>query len=213
MKINFKKTKLMIFNNGPAMDFMPDMQVDGNELEVVEEMRILGLIVRLDMKWSSNCEHIVGTALHRLWVLKRLKSQVANNDDLLDVYFKQVRSVLELAVPAWHSGLTLAESADIERVQRAAVQIILVSGFTSYRAALKQFGLNTLQVRRTNLCKKFGNKAVKHPKHEKWFKPNARTAVTRQEQPKYCPEVSKTKRFDNSPISYLTTLLNKYSKK
>ena len=40
MKLNFKKTKLMIFNNGKNMDFMPEMSIDGNELEVVEEMRV-----------------------------------------------------------------------------------------------------------------------------------------------------------------------------
>ena len=95
-----------------------------------------------------------------------------------------MRSVLELAVPAWHSGLTLGESSDIERVQRAALQIILGSGFSTYRAALKQFDMITLQARRVNLCKKFGNKAAMHPKHEKWFVPNTRTTVTRQEQPK-----------------------------
>ena len=35
MKIDFKQTKLMIFNNGRDMDFMPEMQLDGHELEVV----------------------------------------------------------------------------------------------------------------------------------------------------------------------------------
>ena len=189
MKINFKKTKLMIFNTGRVMDFMPDLQVNGHDIEVAEEMKILGLIIRSDMKWSSNSEHIVGKAFHRLWVLRRLKTLGASHDDLLDVYMKQVRSVLELAVPAWHSGLTLGESADIERVQRAALQIMLGSGFSTYRAALKQFGLDTLQSRRVNLCKKFGKKAAKHPKHEKWFVPNTRTTVTRQEQPMYCPVV------------------------
>ena len=212
MKLNFKKTKLMIFNSGRNMDFMPDMNIDGHEIEVVEEMRILGLVIRSDMKWSSNSEHIVVKAFHRLWVLRRLKPLGASNHDLLDVYIKQVRSILELAVPAWHSGLTLGETADIERVQRAAMQIILGSGFTTYRAALKHFGLETLQARRVLLCKKFGKKAVKHPKHDKWFVPNTRTTITRQEQPKYCPVICKTKRFEQSPLSYLTSLLNKYCK-
>ena len=54
MKVNFKKTKLMIFNTGRSMDFMPDLQVNGHEIEVAEEMKILGLIIRSDMKWSSN---------------------------------------------------------------------------------------------------------------------------------------------------------------
>ena len=58
MKLNFKKTKLMVFNNGKQMDFMPEFEIDGNEIEVVEKMRVLGLIVRSDLKWSSNTEHI-----------------------------------------------------------------------------------------------------------------------------------------------------------
>ena len=44
---------------------------------------------------------------------------------ILDVYEKEIRSVLELAVPAWHSGLTAKQSDDIERVPRVAVRIIL----------------------------------------------------------------------------------------
>ena len=192
---------------------MPNIQIDGNEIEVVEEMRILGLIIRSDMKWSSNSEHIVLKAFHRLWVLRRLKALGANNLDLLDVYCKQVRSVMELAVPAWHSGLTVNETVDIERVQRAALQIILGMGYTTYKVALKHFNLDTLEARRVLLCKKFGKKSVKHPKHAKWFVPNTRITVTRQEQPKFCPVLSKTKRFEKSPLSYLTNLLNKYSKK
>ena len=209
MKINIKKTKLMIFNNGRNMDFMPDMKLEGNQIEVVEEMRILGLIIRSDMKWSSNSEHIVKRAFNKLWTLRRLKALGASQVDLLDVYFKQVRSILELAVPAWNSGLTLCETMDIERVQRAALYIILGSGFTTYGAAMKQFDMDTLQFRREILCKKFSF----NPKHEKWFIPNTRTTVTRQEQPRFCPVISKTKRFEKSPLSYLTSLLNKYSKK
>ena len=43
----------------------------------------------------------------------------------IDVYIKQVRSVMELAVPVWHSSLTLADKVAIERVQKAALQLIL----------------------------------------------------------------------------------------
>ena len=112
---------------------------------------------------------------------RRLKNLGASGMDLLDVYIKQVRSTLELAVPAWHSGITVCESIDIERVQRAALQIILGMGYTSYKTALKQFSLETLEVRRELLCKKFGNKAVKHPKHSQWFKTSTKVTVTRMQ--------------------------------
>ena len=49
MKINFKKTKAMIFNPCTSIDFQPELVVDGHEIEVVEEMRVLGVIVTSDM--------------------------------------------------------------------------------------------------------------------------------------------------------------------
>ena len=44
---------------------------------------------------------------------------------ICDVYVKEIRSLLELAVPAWHSGLSKKQTADIERVQKVAVKVIL----------------------------------------------------------------------------------------
>ena len=46
-------------------------------------------------------------------------------EDLVDIYVKQIRSVLDLAVPVWHSGITLIEQVDIERIQKSAAHIIL----------------------------------------------------------------------------------------
>ena len=70
---------------------------------------------------------------------------------------------MELAVPAWHSGLTQRQSADIERVQRVAVTIILSDSKTgicnySYNMALVILDLEPLEVRREKLCIKFAKK-------------------------------------------------------
>ena len=45
MKINYKKTKKMIFNPCWSKDFMPELVLGGFQLEVIEEMRLLGLIL------------------------------------------------------------------------------------------------------------------------------------------------------------------------
>ena len=47
-------------------------------------------------------------------MLRRLKGLGANEEEILDVYQKQVRSVLELAVPVWQAGLTQQEVRQIE---------------------------------------------------------------------------------------------------
>ena len=50
MKINESKTKLMIFNKSRKYDFPPEYSFSNNEiLEVVEETRLLGIILTSDL--------------------------------------------------------------------------------------------------------------------------------------------------------------------
>jgi hypothetical protein len=210
MKLNLRKTKFMLFNQCKSIDFMPALNIDGADIELVEEMKLLGVIITSDMKFSRNTEYIVERGYKRVWMLRRLKNLGASDYQLVDVYIKQVRSVLELAVPVWHSSLTVADKISIERVQKSALQIILGLEYDSYKSACQHLGLETLEVRRKKLCKKFGIKAAKNAKHTKWFKVNTKISRTRQQQPQFCPVVSRTTRFDNSPLSYLTKVLNEH---
>ena len=52
MEIKFKKTKLMVFNAAKSIDFLPKIEVDNHPIDVVEEVKMLGLIVRSDLKWG-----------------------------------------------------------------------------------------------------------------------------------------------------------------
>ena len=115
---------------------------------------------------------------------------------------------MELAAPAWNGALTQSDSQDIERVQKTALHIMLGDSYVNYRNALDIVGLESLHERREALCMKFAKKAVKHSKHSNWFVPNVRQANTRLVQDKFCPVYAKHKRFDDSPISYMTKLLN-----
>ena len=124
---------------------------------------------------------------------------------MLDVYMKQVRSILELAVSAWHGAITQAERDEIERVQKAALHI---EKYTSYRNALKQSKLQSLESRRDKLCLKFAKKAEKDPKHRQWFK-KTQGSKTRQNPTKYYKVLAHHDRYKKSPISHLTRLLNK----
>ena len=95
---------------------------------------------------------------------------------ILDVYIKEIRSIVELAVPTWHSGLTLKQAADIERVQRVALHIILSDCNTgkcdmSYDMALVTLAIEPLEVRRDKLCKTFAMKTLKS-RHSDMFPPS-----------------------------------------
>ena len=106
--------------------------------------------------------------------------------EMLDVYYKQVRSVLELAVPVWQPALTQQEIKQIERVQRCALYIILGEDYLNYESALSTLECSNLDQRRVKLCENFAKKAIKHPKHTNWFCTNDQlppSMKTRQEHP------------------------------
>ena len=67
----------------------------------------------------------------------------------------QVRSKLDQSAVLWHSGLTVKNRNDLERVQKAAVRVILGEKYISYKNALNVTKIESLEVRRQNLCLKF----------------------------------------------------------
>ena len=152
MVINYDKTKLMVFNTCKTVDFSPEM-VFGNEdqLQVVEEMKLLGVTIRSDLKWSSNTENMVKRALNKLLIIRRLKNLGANEEELVYMYIKQCRSILEFCVPVWHGAKTNNERLEIERVQKGSLHLILGEKYVNYKNALELTNLETLEDRRNKL--------------------------------------------------------------
>ena len=121
MMINPGKTKFILFNTSRTHDFQPRYEINHKEIEIVDEIKLLGVIIQSNMKWSANTLYITEKGFLRLWMLKRLKKNGSSWNDLKEVYEKQIRSVLELAVPVWSPGLTQEDSYSIERVQKSAL--------------------------------------------------------------------------------------------
>ena len=66
IKLNHKNTKLMLFNPCKSRDFLPIIELDGHELEVVETTKLLGVVLTSDLKWSANTDYIVQRAYKKL---------------------------------------------------------------------------------------------------------------------------------------------------
>ena len=208
MKIKEKKTNLMKFNFSLNYDFPPELTLKGfkNHVDIVKETRLLGVILTDDLKWSANTNFICSKAYKKMWILRRLKVLNVGPILLLDVYCKEVRSVLEMGVPAWNSGLTVHQSEKIERVQKVAVSIILGKTHLKYHEALKLLSLEELRVRREKLCLNFARKTLKS-RHSSMFIRNTSHYNTRHFN-LYREEKANTKRFYMSPLNYITRLLN-----
>ena len=91
--------------------------------------------------------------------------------ELVDMYTKHCRSILEYAVPVWNGAITGYECKDIERVQKMALHIVLGENYLNYENALKLTNLESLESRRMKLCMNFAKKAQNSDKYLHWFRP------------------------------------------
>ena len=148
MKLNSKKSKFMVFNPTDNFDFEPHYEVEGKEIETVEQMKLLGLIISNDLKWKPNTDNMIKKAYARMWMVKRLKKRGANLCDINDIYVKQIRSILEFGAPVWNSGITNDEKYELERVQKSFLHIAFGTNYGNYETALDRANLDTLESRR-----------------------------------------------------------------
>ena len=145
MKINGEKSKAILFNSARKYDFFPNLKLDnGDTLEVVEELKLLGVILTSNLSWHAQADYMCQRAYSRIWMLRRLKPLGANQEELIDVYTTQIRCLLEFAVAVWNSGLTKGQVSQIERVQKCALAVILDREYYNYNHALEVVGLKTL---------------------------------------------------------------------
>ena len=154
----------MVFNTAKTKDFTPKLKIQNETSELVEEMKLLGVQITSNMKWNTNTDYITKKAYSRLWMIRRLKLLGASQQELLNVYTKQIRSVLEYAAVVWHPGLIISNSSCIERVQKACLAIILGQGYINYTNALHLAAIERLDTRREALCLKFARNALQNPK-------------------------------------------------
>ena len=212
MKVNSDKTKVMLFNNARKFDFKPDLYLEnGTSLEIEEETTLLGVKIQSNLKWDSNTEYICTRAYTRIWMIRRLKNLGATTEELLDVYCKQVRCILELAVAVWAAGLSQGQVAQIERVQKTVCAVILGNNYRGYENALNVLEISKLSERRKVLCFNFAKKAIKNDKYQHWFALNDQNQLgvqTRSDKTGLKTVETRTNRYRKSAIPYLTTLLN-----
>ena len=146
----------------------------------------------------------------KLWMLRRLKKLGASKEILVDLYNKQIRSVLEYASPVWNPGLSKADVQDLERIQKAAFSIIFSN--QNYQDTLKIHKQKSLEERRLHLSKKFADKAAKHAVFSSWFREKSVTISTRNKS-KYVEVPFRTMKMKNSPIPAMTSILNSKTNK
>ena len=148
MRLSSIKSKTMIFNPLRAYDIAPTISISpGTCTEVVEECKILGTIVRSDMKTISNTENICKRAYARMWLLRRLKALGCPIPELLDVLKQQIISICEGNVAYWGPMITREESNMLEQCLKTGLHIIYQDRYINFKQVLKLANISSLKYR------------------------------------------------------------------
>ena len=100
MDVNVKKSKILLFNNRGKF---PRCSLHGHELEIVEEVKYLGIIIQSDMKFTAHIQRKLMTANQQLGIIKRTLYWAPTNAKLL-AYKTLCLPHLEYAEAAWDPG-------------------------------------------------------------------------------------------------------------
>ena len=125
MKLNPKKSKEMrISFKHDNLEF-PPLSIDEQIIETVQSHKVLGLTIQSNLKWNEHINSVVSKASKRLYIIRALCRNGVPVEDLIEIYFALIRSVLEYCCVIWHSALPAYLAEQLERVQKRAFRIIL----------------------------------------------------------------------------------------
>ena len=104
----------------------------------------------------------------------------------------------------------MADRQDLERVQKAAVKVILGKDYLNYEEALSELKLESLDERREAMALKFVKKSLGNSNFSQLFPlREIKHGMKARKSEKYAVIPSKTKRRKDSAVPYLQNLLNK----
>ena len=142
-------------------------------------------------------------------LLYRAASFTSSRLELRKIYLVFIRSILEQSAVVWHSSLTAKNRLALERVQKCAVRVILGQKFSSYKDGLKKLNIQTLNIRRKELCLRFAKNCLKNEKVRSMFpKHLSNHEMKKRNTKKFKTVLARTKRYQKSAIPYMLKLLN-----
>ena len=199
----------MIFDFSTNKQLSTNIKVNGEVIETVQEARLLGTIISNDLKWEANTKFLVKDSNRRLRLLHNAAKFTTNKQHLKEIYMLNVRCKLEQAAPVWHHSITKSENGSLERVQRAAVRIIMRDKYKSYEDSLEVLKLDSLERRRDKLTLNFAKSSLKLEKMKKLFPLNVNNhGMIKRNIDKFKVTKAKTERYKNSTVINIQKMLN-----
>ena len=221
MVINEAKCNVITFNFSNKNIGPQNLLLNGNILNSVNKIKLLGVIITDDLRWSENTAQICKKVNKKFYLLCILRQFDFNQEELLIAWKVLLRPITEYAVPLWHSGLLKSDINKLERLQKKAIGLILGTTYienrryykvngqaVSYETALTHLELPTLTERREILTSKFALETFKNERHKGFFKEKVNVRPNSRYKPRIQEEICATERLKNAAVPYMSKILN-----
>ena len=206
MRVNPEKTQLMCISGSINYEVTSHLTVAGQKIESGDNLKVLGLYLDSKCTMNAHVKSIKRKFAARLWIIRHLKRAKLEADKLVKVYCALIRPCFEYAAPAFHPMLTQTHTVELERMQSIALKTIHGWNF-SHRKVLEKSGLETLERRRFDICKRFAEKCAANPRFQPWFPVRERTRSLRNQE-RFEVGFARHERLRNSPIHFMRRILN-----
>ena len=209
MKLKESKTNYIVFSRS-RQDFAVRLTVNNKYIERQKYVKLLGVWLQEDGGWEKHIRETCKKAYARMSLLTKLKYAGVKRDDLIDIYKKFIRSVLEFCSVAMHGSLSESQSNLLEHCQAVALRIVLQSEYESYSSALILTGLQKLSQRRLIRCQDFSRKCVEHPQNKRFFprNPSVGKITEVRDREEFVVNFARTRQYQMSAIPFCQRLLN-----
>ena len=81
MKLNQKKSKVMIFNFTNNYKFTTRLMLNNENIEVVNKSKLLGTVITDKLTWDENTNYLVKKAYNRMQLLHKVASFTSSKEE------------------------------------------------------------------------------------------------------------------------------------
>ena len=125
MLLNENKTKAMVVNFTTNYQFTTRLNLNNQNIDVVNKMKILGTPINNKLDWNDNCKNIIAKVNKRMVFLRKILGFGANQTKMVQLWKTYCRSVPEQSAVVLQAGLTNENRKDLERTKKTFTKLIL----------------------------------------------------------------------------------------
>ena len=208
MKINAKKTQLLVISPPNGYVHSASFEADGEMIQSVQKMKLVGFTFGCRPDVGEHVRAVEDKVRRKVWMLYKLRAAGIKGDLLYKLYCCYLRAIVEYCSVVYHPMLSRRQAWDLERLQRLAVRICFGTDEDT-DAIMSANAIGTLEERRIRRCDAFLRKAFVHPRFGgKWFPQRDAVPMNLRERRMTEETRATSNRRFNSPLAYLRRRAN-----